>query len=219
MTDTQPLPILATHSGKFHCNELFAYAVLRLALGLHTPGQDHILRRTRKPDLIESADIVWNVGSIFDAPARRSDHHQRGAPVRDDGTPFSSAGLVWQVYGQRAVAALLRQSHSDSFAKPIADELENGIVKRIDEIDNGVAAGGPFQRDTLGLATLISEYNPSRDAPDANGPTAGDAAFLEAASLAEGVLRRPSMACVRAYRPKALSSLPTALATTPASWC
>jgi uncharacterized UPF0160 family protein len=190
MTDTQPLPILVTHSGKFHCDEVFAYAVLRLALGLHTPGQDHLLRRTRKAEVIESADIVWDVGSIFDADARRFDHHQRGAPLRDDGTPFSSAGLVWQAYGQRAVAALLPPGNTESFAKPIADELEGGIVKRIDEIDNGVAADGPVQRDTLSLATLIGEYNPSWDAPDSNGPTAGDAAFLEAASLAEGVLRR-----------------------------
>ena len=39
MTDTK-LPLLATHSGKFHCDEIFAYAVLRLALGLGAPGVD-----------------------------------------------------------------------------------------------------------------------------------------------------------------------------------
>ncbi len=46
-------PLLVTHSGKFHCDEVFAYTVLRLALGLSKPGEDHILLRTRKPELIE----------------------------------------------------------------------------------------------------------------------------------------------------------------------
>ena len=30
-------PVLVTHSGRFHCDEVFGYAVLRLALGLHQP--------------------------------------------------------------------------------------------------------------------------------------------------------------------------------------
>ena len=101
-----PRPLLVTHSGKFHCDEVFAYAVLRLALGLSEPGQDHTLMRTREARLIEAGDIVWDVGTVFDAAANRFDHHQRGAPVRPDETPFSSAGLIWQVYGVRAVAAL-----------------------------------------------------------------------------------------------------------------
>jgi hypothetical protein len=62
--------------------------VPRLALGLKAPGEDHALLRTRKAELIETADIVWDVGGVFDAAGRRFDHHQRGAPVREDGTPF-----------------------------------------------------------------------------------------------------------------------------------
>lgn len=190
MTRDQPLPILATHSGKFHCDEVFAYAVLRLALGLAEPGRDHVLLRTRKPELIETATIVWDVGFAFDPAASRFDHHQRGAPLRADGTPFSSAGLVWQAYGERAVAALLRERGAEAFAAAIAAEIDATIVRRIDEIDNGVAADGPPGRDTLGLATLIGDCNPTWDDPAGSGPTAGDAAFLEATELAAGVLRR-----------------------------
>jgi uncharacterized UPF0160 family protein len=190
MTLDQTLPVLATHSGKFHCDEVFAYAVLRLALGFHTPGRDHVLLRTRKPELIETASIVWDVGGVFDAELNRFDHHQRGAPLRADETPFSSAGLVWQVYGVGAVAALLRASGSESFAGQIAAELDDSIVRRIDEIDNGVSADGPLKRDTLGLASLIGEFNPTWDHPAANGPAAGDEAFLAATALVEGMLRR-----------------------------
>jgi uncharacterized UPF0160 family protein len=190
MTVDQRLPILATHSGKFHCDEVFAYAVLRLALGLNAPGQDHVLLRTRKAELIETADIVWDVGFTFDAEANRFDHHQRGAPLRPDGTPFSSAGLIWQFHGERAVAALLQPSGSTAFAAAIAAELDDSLVRRIDENDNGVAADGPVRRDSLGLAALVGDFNPTWDDPAGSGPTAGDAAFLEAATMVAGILRR-----------------------------
>ena len=173
-----PLPILATHNGKFHCDEVFAYAVLRLAL-----GPDHTLLRTRKPELIETADIVWDVGFVFDAARNRFDHHQRGAPLRDDGIPYSSAGLIWQAYGERAVAALLPDP---GFAAAIAAELDATIVRRIDEIDNGVSAEGRPTRDNLSLASLIGDFNPSWD----DNADTGDAAFLNATAFAEGVLRR-----------------------------
>ena len=183
-------PVLATHGGKFHCDEVFAYAVLRLALGLSQPGLDHTLLRTRRPELIEQADIVWDVGSVFDQERGRFDHHQRGAPLRADGTPYSSAGLIWRVYGERAVGALLRAAGAGGFSAAIAAELDGGLVRRIDEIDNGVSASGPVKRDSHGLAALIDEFNPCWDDPAANGPAAGDDAFLEAAAFAGAVLGR-----------------------------
>ncbi len=186
MTTDQPRPLLVTHSGKFHCDEVFAYAVLRLSLGLHEAGRDHTLLRTRRPEPIEAADIVWDVGGRFDADAQRFDHHQRGAAERPDGTPFSSAGLIWQIHGARAVAALLRPSGSERFAQAIAADLDESLVLRIDEIDNGVAAG----RDPLGFAALIGEFNPTWDDPASTGPTAGDAAFREASMLAQAMLGR-----------------------------
>ena len=184
----RPAPILVTHGGKFHCDEVFAYAVLRLALGVTAPGEDHTLIRTRDPALIATGSVVWDVGLVFDAAANRFDHHQRGAPTRADGTPYSAAGLIWQVYGERAVAALL--GPQDAFAGSIAAELDTRVVLRIDEIDNGVSMHGPLLDDGLGLAALIGDCNPSWDAPAADGPQAGDAAFLEAAALAGAVLRR-----------------------------
>ncbi|MDE2390203.1 MAG: MYG1 family protein [Rhodospirillales bacterium] len=183
------IPLLITHSGKFHCDEVFAYAVLRLALGLSKPGEDHVLLRTRKQELIETGDIVFDVGSIFDEAANRFDHHQIGAPTREDGTPFSSAGLIWQVYGERAVTALLAPEAAQ-FAPAIANALDGKLVKRIDEIDNGVSAAGPVVRNSLDLAGLVGDFNPPWDSSEANGPTAGDTAFQQAAAMVEGVLAR-----------------------------
>ncbi len=182
-------PLLVTHGGRFHCDEVFAYAVLRLALGLHAPGHDHTLLRTRRPELIESADVVWDVGGRFDASLGRFDHHQRDPALRPDSTPFSSAGLVWQVHGRGAVAALL-PANAAAFSAPIADGLDTTLVRRIDEIDNGISSLGPVRNDSLGLASLIGEFNPAWDDPAANGAQAGDDAFLEATAFAAGMLRR-----------------------------
>ncbi|APH60449.1 MYG1 family protein [Granulibacter bethesdensis] len=182
-------PLLITHSGKFHCDEVFAYAVLRFALGLSSPGEDHVLLRTRKPELIETGDIVFDVGLISDPSNNRFDHHQIGAPTREDGTPFSSAGLVWQIYGERAVASLLAPQDA-AFAPAIATALDGKLVKRIDEIDNGVSASGPVVRNSLDLAALVGDFNPPWDSPDANGPTAGDDAFQHATAMVAGVLAR-----------------------------
>ncbi|AHJ68029.1 MYG1 family protein [Granulibacter bethesdensis] len=182
-------PLLITHSGKFHCDEVFAYAVLRFALGLSRSGEDHVLLRTRKPELIETGDIVFDVGLISDPSNNRFDHHQIGAPTREDGTPFSSAGLVWQIYGERAVASLLAPQDA-AFAPAIATALDGKLVKRIDEIDNGVSASGPVVRNSLDLAALVGDFNPPWDSPDANGPTAGDDAFQHATAMVAGVLVR-----------------------------
>lgn len=183
-------PVLVTHSGKFHCDEVFAYAILRAALGVHENGVDHALLRSRDAGVIASGDVVWDVGLVFDPATRRFDHHQRGAPLRDDGTPFSSAGLVWREYGAAAVAALLPRQEL-GFAAAIAAEIDGSVVRRIDELDNGISGGGPvLERDTLGLATLVGDCNPAWDQPGNEGPGAGDAAFQEATRLAEGVLRR-----------------------------
>ena len=167
--------------------------------------------RTRKQDLIEAGDIVWDVGLVFDPVANRFDHHQRGAPLRADGTPYSSAGLVWQVYGERAVAALLPPGDAAQFGPAIAATIDASMVRRIDELDNGVSGTGPVVNDSLGLAALIGDCNPSWDDPAANGPKAGDAAFLEATALAASVLRRrvdgvrsgwpPRRSCWRRIRP------------------
>jgi uncharacterized UPF0160 family protein len=185
MTDTR-LPLLVTHSGSFHCDEAFAYVVLRLALGLREAGLDHRLVRTRDAAVIASGDHVWDVGAVHDPAASRFDHHQRGAPARPDGTPFSSAGLVWQQHGEAAIRALLDGPAGAELAPAIARELDRVVVRRIDEIDNGVASS----REPLDLASLVGDCNLTWDTPAEGRQQAEDAAFLTAVALLDGVLRR-----------------------------
>ena len=80
-------PLLVTHSGTFHLDDAFAYAALRLALGLGAAGADHVLVRTRDEAAIAEAAVAWDVGAVHDPAAGRFDHHQRGAPVSAASAP------------------------------------------------------------------------------------------------------------------------------------
>ena len=178
------IPILLTHSGKFHCDDALAYATLRLALGLSAVGHDHRLVRTRDKVKVAAADIVFDVGGVHDDATSRFDHHQRGAPVRaDDGVPFSAAGLVWQVHGIAAVRALLAPEKADA-AAAVAKIIDDTLIRRVDMLDNGVGEPG----NALELSSLVEDFNGTWDAD--RDSAAEDAAFIAAADMVHGVLKR-----------------------------
>lgn len=170
-----------THSGKFHADDALAYAMLRVAL-----GNDHRLVRTRDAALIQAADIAWDVGGIHDAAGGRFDHHQRGAPHRPDGTPYSAAGLVWRHHGGAVVAALYGDGLPPDLLASMVAAFDTGVVHRVDCIDNGVQA----PEDSIGLSDLVDDFNPVWDSPAAGDPEAEDRAFLAASLMVEGILRR-----------------------------
>uniref|UniRef100_A0A0K6S7R6 Uncharacterized protein n=1 Tax=Chromera velia CCMP2878 TaxID=1169474 RepID=A0A0K6S7R6_9ALVE len=60
--------VLATHSGKFHCDEVLGMAMLRLL-----PRYQHAkIVRSRNPSELQEADVVIDVGAVFDPEALRS---------------------------------------------------------------------------------------------------------------------------------------------------
>ncbi|WP_426959574.1 MYG1 family protein [Muricoccus radiodurans] len=184
MQPDHPL-VLATHSGSFHLDDALAYAVLRMALGLREDGRDHRLLRTRDEARLGEADIVWDVGAVHAPERERFDHHQRGAPVREDGVPYSAAGLVWRKYGEAAVRSALGPEAAE-LAPAIAALVDREMIRRVDALDNGVGEPG----DALCLSGLVEDFNPVWDSPALGDAAAEDAAFREASGLAEAVLRR-----------------------------
>ena len=102
------MPILLTHSGPFHADDLVAYLVLARTLG------DVRLVRSRAAEAIVAADVVFDVGGEYDPTRHRYDHHQPGgAGQRDNGVPYASAGLACQCSGcRRPVSASARRRTS-----------------------------------------------------------------------------------------------------------
>ena len=170
---------VVTHSGTFHADDVFAFAILRAALG------DFDFIRTRDTALIAAADIVFDVGGIYDPDRKRYDHHMRDLPRREDGTPYSSVGLIWRDYGHSALSSFLPGIEGKTL-DIVWQDIDASLILTIDQADNGIATASPSH-----LALLIEGFNPTWDSTQTY-----DEAFGEAAELAHGILQR---ACRQAY--------------------
>lgn len=170
---------VVTHSGTFHADDVFASAVLSAAFG------DFDFARTRDPALIAAADIVFDVGGVYDPAGKRYDHHMRDLPRREDGTPYSSVGLIWRDYGRQALNHFVPEIGDDT-REVVWQDIDGGLILAIDLADNGVSSACPGH-----LALLIEAFNPTWDSTQTY-----DEAFAEAAVVAHGILQR---ACHQAY--------------------
>ncbi|MDE1993385.1 MAG: MYG1 family protein [Rhizobiaceae bacterium] len=166
---------LVTHSGGFHADELLSSVILTRLF------PQARLVRSRAPEWIApGADrIIYDVGGAYDAEARIFDHHQRGAPLREDGQPYSSFGLVWKHYGRDYLAALaIPEAHIEA----IHASFDAGFVLPIDLTDNGAispAIAGPLAG--LTLPALLETLKPVFDE---TAPDADDRAFHNALAIA-----------------------------------
>ena len=85
----------STHDGRFHADEIFALAVLNI---FYT---DLEIVRSRDENVYKNADIIVDVGHVYDAENLIFDHHQRSFSLkRESGIPYASFGLVWKQYGE-----------------------------------------------------------------------------------------------------------------------
>ncbi len=158
---------VVTHNGIFHADDVFSIAALKHVF----PSLS--LVRSRDSDVITKADIVVDVGGVYDAPTGRFDHHQRGgAGARDNGIPYSSFGLIWRKYGVQICGGDQNVAKAD----------DSGLVSAIDAIDCGYVEG---VSDGLSLSQTISVFNPSWEEDDDI-----DECFDEAVDFAYRLLER-----------------------------
>lgn len=167
---------LVTHSGAFHADELLSSVILTRLF------PDAAVIRTRDRDLTTPAEgrVIYDVGREYDADRMIFDHHQPDAPLREDGQPLSSFGLVWRHFGMDYLAALdIPEDHrADVFRS-----FDQGFVLPIDLVDNGVLAtstAGPMLSD-LTLPALLESLKPVFDD---QSPDADDRAFHAALQIA-----------------------------------
>lgn len=183
---------LITHDGVFHADDVFSTVILS---GLFPDAE---IVRTRDPALTCPGEgrVVYDVGGLYDPESGMFDHHQPGAPVRDDGVPYSSFGLVWARHGRGWLAEALPALGDD--LERVHRMVDRGLVREIDGLDNGVAF--PGGASPVSLPHVIESFSPDFDDPS---PTAMREGFDDAVRLAGRVLReraRTAAAKVRAER-------------------
>lgn len=166
---------LVTHSGGFHADELLSSVILTRLF------PQAKLVRSRSPEWIRPAPdrIIYDVGGNYDADLFIFDHHQRGAPLREDGQPFSSFGLIWKHFGRAYLAA---SAVPDVFVERIHASFDAGFVLPVDLVDNGaLTPDSAGQLAALTLPSLLETLKPPFDERD---PQATERAFHAAVVVA-----------------------------------
>ena len=165
---------IATHNGSFHTDDVFAIAMLKDLF----PAAEVI--RSSDEAILAKADIIVDVGKIFDPKNKRFDHHQRRAGARSNGILYSGFGLVWQEYG----LAFCDNNHQ------VWQQIDRVFVQHIDAHDNGQKT---YQVDNTGVEPYLIEdvirlYNPSPLDNAEQGTH--DQRFTQAVTFAQTILRR-----------------------------
>lgn len=166
---------LVTHSGGFHADELLSSVILTRLF------PEAKIVRSRAPEWITpgSDRIIYDVGGAYDAEKQIFDHHQRGAPLREDEAPYSSFGLIWKHYGRDYLAAMsIPEAHVDA----LHASFDKSFVLPIDLMDNGAlspSSAGPLAG--LTLSSLLETLKPNFDDKDDG---ADDRAFHAALAIA-----------------------------------
>ncbi|KAJ3615558.1 hypothetical protein Zmor_016325 [Zophobas morio] len=152
---------ICTHSGRFHADEALACFLLKQLPRF----KDAKIIRTRDPDVIESADIVVDVGAICDPERNRYDHHQRDFHetfTKKHQTKLSSAGLVYKYFGEEIIE-LFCNGISKEDLKTIYNVLYERFIEGIDGNDNGIKQYGdaiPLYQSNTDLPSRINFLNP-----------------------------------------------------------
>jgi uncharacterized UPF0160 family protein len=173
------IAFLVTHSGGFHADELLSSVILTRLF----PEAE--IKRSRAPEWITPGRdrIIYDVGGAYDAEAQIFDHHQRGAPAREDGSPYSSFGLIWKHYGRDYLAALdIPQAHIEA----LHASFDHGFVLPVDLMDNGALSpsiAGPLA--SLTLPSLLETLKPTFDVKD---PDADNRAFHAALEITRALV-------------------------------
>ncbi len=164
--------VIGTHDGSFHADEIMAIAII----GRLEKGNIEIIR-SRDPEVLKRADILVDVGMVYDEEKDLFDHHQRGG-VMVDGRQYASAGLVWKHFG-------LELLDTEVSNKKLADKawelIDKRLISGIDRIDLGEKADG-----FTTISHLIASFNPH---PMDTGVDVNEC-FGQALALAREVLDR-----------------------------
>ena len=176
---------VATHSGSFHADEVFALAALSLL------GEPIEIVRTRDPDVIAASDLRVDVGFADDPATGDFDHHQRGgAGERPNGVRYASFGLVWREYG-------LRLTGGDA---AVADRVDRSLVQAVDANDTGQAAATPVLDGVrpMTVSGVIGALNPTWE--EQLTPDEERRRFDEAVALAKRIVDREIASATAAQR-------------------
>ena len=160
MTELQDIAM--THGEKFHADDVFSSALLRMI----------------NPDIkiMRVFDVPEGFGGlVFDIGYGRYDHHQQDAEKRENGIPYASFGLLWREFGADVIGD--GAGFTPEQAAKEAAHFDETFIQPLDADDN-TGCGNQ-------LAGVINTFNPSWDSAEP-----ADRCFEEAVNFALVILKR-----------------------------
>ncbi|MGL5936348.1 MAG: MYG1 family protein [Cetobacterium sp.] len=156
--------IIATHDGIFHVDEVLAIFML-----MQLPEyKDAKVIRTRDKELLKTADVLVDVGNVYDHSKRRYDHHQKDFNYKFKkqlDVTMSSAGLIYKHFGLRVICKMLNitKDHPDIYT--IYHMIYHIFIILIDASDNGIEykpSNRAFvNKRHINPSTLLARITPS----------------------------------------------------------
>lgn len=181
---TKPILKVGTHHGKFHADDVFGYVVLLLKFYMYKL----LLTRTRDPKLLETLDLVFDVGG------GKFDHHTTDKVYRD-GIPYAAFGLLWKEFGHDIIKE--RGVKEETEIVNIFNFIDKHFIQGIDALDNGVKEEGNIK--VKNIAEIIEDFNPPHDSNDSE-----DEAFMKAVDFARVVFENALNGQLAVYRAKSM---------------
>jgi uncharacterized UPF0160 family protein len=179
--DLKQIKYLVTHSGWFHADDVCAAAVLQSLL------PDAGVVRTRDASLLrayEDQAITFDVGGRCDPAAGYFDHHMSGAREREDGTIYSSFGLIWQAYGREYLTS---QGVEEDFIEDMFTAFDADVVLPIDKIDTGSLSPAQIgETAAISLPAMVDAFNTA-------DPDQANAQFIKIVNMTMKMLEAKTM--------------------------
>ncbi|MGD9276597.1 MAG: MYG1 family protein [Candidatus Pacearchaeota archaeon] len=124
---------VCTHDGRFHTDEVFAIAILKIFY------KEIKIIRTRDEKVFRKTDLRVDIGRSYNAKTGDFDHHQNEFNLmRKNKIPYASAGLIWKHFGKKLVNS-----------EKAFNYIDEKLIQPIDAIDSGV---------DITLKEIISNY-------------------------------------------------------------
>ncbi len=164
---------ICTHDGAFHCDEALGCHLLRRTEVFAGAAVD----RSRDAERWGAADVVIDVGAVYDCEKMLFDHHQRGFEEtfgHGFATKLSSAGLVYKHFGEEIVRKALREAAGgvdadERTVRKIYLKMYEEFIEGVDGNDNGVNVydtDAPAKyKDNTNLPARVKRLNPAWDEP------------------------------------------------------
>ncbi len=197
---------IQTHDKRFHADDVGAVSLLTSYYN-QKETKVHLIR-SRNKGLLDTSDVVVDVGGIYDSTNHRYDHHQADCDETFSDSckiPMSSIGMVWKHYGQELLQLYIQSQADFNVIEGWTDHIESlhndvyiKIIQEIDAHDNGVSMIDGGKRNfwsNMYLSSIISSMN----TPDTNNEEEQMTAFEEAVGLFGQIFEIKLKELVRKY--------------------